>query len=383
MSEQRNASLRRLPSLTGLRALAAFAVFAPHALHLPELYANKDIHSSLLITQGLAVAGVSLFFVLSGFVLTWSADRSEHARVIWRRRFIRLWPAHAVSLVLSVLYLAWVGKASDSPMPSTPSTDTDALLVQFFLVHVWAPVPRYFSAGNPVAWSLACEIFFYLCFPTLLHILHMIPIRFLWATAIGTAVVGLMIPLSVQCIDGPNVLESIPVPLEQLWLGYFFPPSRLPEFALGMMLARLITEGRWPRIRARYTVCMPLATLLLTAILPPVFSFGGIYGSASALLIGSIAILDIERSRSWLRSALMVWLGERSYAFYLIHYLTITATFALLLGNRNKFPGVAATAIALLLFFPLSILAAHLLHACVERPMTARFSARRKVLGPE
>ena len=81
----------RLDSLTGLRWWAAFGVFAYHMANLAPLR-----HQSLL---NVGYTGVSFFFVLSGFVLTWSAKPSTGVRQFWWRRFARIWPAHFVALI--------------------------------------------------------------------------------------------------------------------------------------------------------------------------------------------------------------------------------------------------------------------------------------------
>ncbi|MCG8970427.1 acyltransferase family protein [Streptomyces sp. CL12-4] len=71
----------RLPSLTGLRFLAALAVFAHHAfLPIPPLRLLADDATEFRLYRWFNQAGglgVSFFFVLSGFVLTWSARHDD------------------------------------------------------------------------------------------------------------------------------------------------------------------------------------------------------------------------------------------------------------------------------------------------------------------
>jgi peptidoglycan/LPS O-acetylase OafA/YrhL len=78
-------SLSRLPSLTGLRWIAAMLVFGFHVGTMriivePEFKAVVD----QLFTLGLS--GVQFFFVLSGFVLVWSAREQDTKWAFWRRR---------------------------------------------------------------------------------------------------------------------------------------------------------------------------------------------------------------------------------------------------------------------------------------------------------
>lgn len=88
-----NARPPRLDSLTGLRWWAAFGVFLHHMTNLAPL----PVHAALALGN----YGVMFFFVLSGFVLTWSAQAVSTSTFYWRR-FARIYPAHLVALALAV-----------------------------------------------------------------------------------------------------------------------------------------------------------------------------------------------------------------------------------------------------------------------------------------
>ena len=77
--------LPRVESLTGLRWWAAFFVFSHHMTNLAPLPIYKFLKYG--------TSGVTFFFVLSGFVLTWSAQPGTKIRTFYRRRFARIWPA--------------------------------------------------------------------------------------------------------------------------------------------------------------------------------------------------------------------------------------------------------------------------------------------------
>lgn len=82
----------RLDSLTGMRWWAAFFVFAYHMGNLAPFKGQS--------LMNFGYTGVSFFFVLSGFVLTWSARPRVGARQFWWRRVARIWPSHMVALAL-------------------------------------------------------------------------------------------------------------------------------------------------------------------------------------------------------------------------------------------------------------------------------------------
>ncbi|MBW2281488.1 MAG: acyltransferase, partial [Deltaproteobacteria bacterium] len=87
----------RLHSLTGLRAVGAGLVFFNHFGDLFHEHFSWFVNRSL--TSGRC--GVSFFFILSGFVLTWSARSRDTPGSFYWRRFARIFPAHAVAWGLS------------------------------------------------------------------------------------------------------------------------------------------------------------------------------------------------------------------------------------------------------------------------------------------
>src|SRR5690242_14192774 len=100
----------RLPSLTGLRFVAALCVFAYHAwLPIPALRLVNDdgvaygVYGKVSQAGGL---GVGFFFVLSGFVLTWSARPGDTPKSFWRRRIVKIYPNYAVAWLLAMVLFA-------------------------------------------------------------------------------------------------------------------------------------------------------------------------------------------------------------------------------------------------------------------------------------
>lgn len=87
-----------LPSLTSLRFFAALHVFLFH-LYAIKILVLPGILGSL---QLIGYVGVSLFFVLSGFILVYvNSGREMRAGRFWRERFARIYPAYLFSLLLT------------------------------------------------------------------------------------------------------------------------------------------------------------------------------------------------------------------------------------------------------------------------------------------
>lgn len=350
----------RLPSLTGLRWLAASMVFG---FHLSILNPTSNPHLSFMPSVfGMGGIGVNFFFVLSGFILMWSIRPGDTKRAFWRRRFARIYPAHVVAWAIAVAGLVGWGV----------QVSLKADLANLLLVNPWVFKPGWAGAGNGVAWSLACEAFFYLLLPFALPFIKRLSVAQLY-------VMLLLVPLAIILMN-LAVRHYVP-PAEQGLMG-FFPPMRLPEFWAGVVVGELVLRRSWggPGLwagSALVVVCYIASTNggELTALQPIVF----------ATLIAGAAQADIRGVWSPWRWPALVWLGEASYAFYLVHALVITNAiqlFGVLDLDRRYWFGVQPLLGAGGLFpigtLALALLAAAVLHHGVERPMMRVLSPRRR-----
>ena len=129
----------RLPSLTGLRWAAALIVFGQHILeqyYNSQLVAAKPVRSAVwaLLAHGGGL-GVSFFFVLSGFVLAWSARPGERAGRFWWRRFSKVYPAALVTTLAAVVIVGGAGPLQ--------------LATHLTLTQSWLPAPRRVRLAQP------------------------------------------------------------------------------------------------------------------------------------------------------------------------------------------------------------------------------------------
>lgn len=216
-TQAETATLHRpvLHSLTGLRWLAALLVFGYHLVAVEYVDPSRP---GVQLLDGIGNAGVMLFFVLSGFVLTWSHREGMGVRQFWFRRFARVYPLHLAALALAVA-------VSTTMVPSIRTTDPFSFAANVLLVNPW--VPAWWQAGNPVSWTLACEAFFYFVFPLLVRLLASRGARALLAIAGGMVVIVTIAPLLA--------LWTAP-----LMSPYSTPLLRLPEFVLGIVAALLV-----------------------------------------------------------------------------------------------------------------------------------------------
>ncbi|WP_019545188.1 acyltransferase family protein [Streptomyces sulphureus] len=356
----------RLPSLTGLRFVAAFAVFASHtylALWFDGTWENNTPAMVALIT---ARSGVGFFFILSGFVLAWSARAEDTAVSFWRRRAVKIYPTHVVTWLAALVLIHQAGG----------QVRGGQAVPNLLLVQAWVPVEDVYDSINGVSWSLSCEAFFYLCFPLLFHLVRRIPRARLWSWAAGTLATVVLLPLlaTTAFASEPHFFD-FPVSLHQYWFVYAFPLTRLLEFVLGMVLARALLESARAAVRFRHAVPALAVGYPLAVQVPFLYAITAVLVLPMSLLVLAGAGADIRGSRSWVRSRPMVWLGNVSFALYMVHMLVLENVYRLIDEDHTASTPVRAGSTVLL--FALSLLAAWAVHTLVERPLTRRWGAAR------
>ncbi|MFD6163571.1 acyltransferase family protein [Oerskovia sp. NPDC060287] len=282
---------RNLPSLTAVRAIAAAAVLVFHldywqVLDIPGAYYGST--------------GVALFFVLSGFILTWTARPELSRRGFYLRRVARIYPDHLVTLVVALVVALVVG----SPPVTGRVVGANVLLLQ-----AWSLDPTVVYGLNGVAWSLSCELAFYLAFPFLLPLLR----RWSPRTRLVVALVALAIPLAATVV-APTTYQVL----------YHFPLARFPEFVLGVVAGLAFVEGRRSRVPWAGVLGIFAAVLVaaeLTHATEAVARVALVLPFALFLML--CAERDLRGRRSVLTHRVLIVAGSASYAFYLVHELVI------------------------------------------------------------
>ena len=273
------------PALTGLRFLLALWVVLHHLMGtgLEPQFLPHPVYT--LIRGG--YLAVATFFVLSGFVLArsygsgeWNASRLGRYAAA---RFARIYPVYALSLGLIAPFVI-----ADRTPGKPGFVAAYGLLLQGWTGHL--PV-----GWNTPAWSLSCEIFFYVCFPlTVLAMRRVSPLAMAAAACLLTRALFVLgvhdewKPLVhfadfLMGIAAAALYDRVRDRLAGYWLY-------VPGGALG---AALIA---WPQL-------LPAAIDLNTALRP-----------LNAMLLVGLAL-----GARALSSPLAVYLGKSSYAMYILH----------------------------------------------------------------
>lgn len=311
--------------LSELRAIAAAAVVVSHIEYLRKSWGLHSSHD-LAPVANLGTHGVTLFFCLSGFLITslLSVEQARTGRIdirrFYLRRALRIWPLYfltlAIGLVVAPVLLPNLGFRDAGELLHTHYP----WLLAFMLPNL--AIVRFGSLlGLSVLWSVGVEEQFYAVWPWVVRRFHRILARLL-------AAVLLLAPVVRCCLAAilpPEAESGSMRPL--LALARLFPVESL---AAGALLALALQRGKLgPRAGATIVAVgvtlLSLLWLWFAAPYHPLFHLG------SALLWS--ALLAVVVSRGALRGsagALLQRVGEVSYGVYLYHTFVIAAVLLLL-----------------------------------------------------
>jgi len=344
MSESRR--FATIPSLDGLRAVSIALVFAGHV-------------GFELIPGGF---GVTVFFVLSGYLIT-TLMRIEHDRAgavslrnFYRRRIYRIWPAfYAVLLVAAVLTLA-VGLGSGT---------VDGLPLLGQVTHVFNYFEVFYHGaqgamwGTGIYWSLAIEEHFYLVLPLLFVVMNRLHLPYRRQAMLLCALAGIVMAWRCLLVYGFHVSQA---------RTYYSTDTRADSLLLGCALALyrnpVIDEVR-ESSRAIGFAAIAGVMAILVSLLYRDFEFREgfrytIQAAALVLIIRYVILAPRSPAGRVLNARLVVWLGQLSYAFYLVHQIVV---FEVLKHVEGKVP-VAMVSLVV------SVAVAYALQHCVMNPAT-------------
>lgn len=324
------ADRRHLGFFDGLRGVAAFAVVLYHISGHERMQELMAALPTPLVEWGFqyGMLGVAVFFVLSGFVISYSLDRwrmgsndkdaerrRKPAAVFLVKRLVRLTPPYYAAITFALM--AAVGAALESGEPYEPGLapfSVGRLVAHLFYVQ---EILGYLNF-NDVFWTLAIELQFYIALVVVWLIKE--PIEARWGRGAGlgvivaSAVAGLAWPLELAMVEGRSPWFMA------LWYS----------FASGVMLY-LTWQGRLPR-----WVVVAYSAMLVAA------AAGG--GPNPGFLLATVttttailAAMELGRLDQWLTIRPFRFLGRISYSLYLIHTPILGAVFTVMaaMGPAN------------------------------------------------
>lgn len=358
-----NQSKGYFPFLDGIRGIAILAVFLFHALGvafgydgLPwnGLFRNFNDSSAFLILYPITYGamGVAIFFVVSGFCIHLSYQRSSNKSWLnyFNRRFFRIYPAY----LFGILLFAFVWPTGISP------TGTRQVTTHLLAIHNFSKETLF--GINPSFWTLAVEIQLYALYPLLLLLIS----KTSWRTGLlivfaGEVVirVGIMATQTFSFESFPNWIALSP-------FTYWF------SWSIGAYLAHCYLTDRSSSLsRVRFDL------VAITAFALPLFKPTQPFTFLAFAILTGIAI-DRLISNRWTvptnKVVRSIWrhlcfLGIVSYSFYLLHQPILYVTRQLLtwIASHTSFHPLAMFFICLV-WYPVILLPAYLMFRTIELP---------------
>lgn len=309
----------RISDIEVLRAVAVLAVIYQH---LRNLFPWKIPGLNELYSYGGGMFGVDLFFAVSGFVIARdliprmlaAPDRQTQWRTalsFWTRRCWRLLPAAWFWLLVVLLAASSFNLSGAFGSLAANLDATVAGALNFANVRFAQTFMRSEYGASFVYWSLSLEEQFYLIFPLLI-------------LALRKKLVWLLLVVA---------LLQIATPRQHPYLMMF----RTDALALGILLAIWSQQPSWYRLRQffasigrRTSQIIVLLSIAIMALLstpqPPTVYNVGLIAILAAVIVCIAAQnqnLLLEHGRP---KRMMTWIGERSYALYLIYVPAFFAT---------------------------------------------------------
>ncbi|MFE5320224.1 acyltransferase family protein [Paenibacillus sp. NPDC056579] len=339
-----------LHSLTSFRFVAAMMVF---------LY-----HVNLFKQFELGTAGVQFFFVLSGFILAYNY-RSKFSQLtlnqtkkFYLARFAKIYPVHVLTFVISIPLV--VMYFHPNGLYAVKFAVMSA--INLMLIHSFIPSQATYFNFNGVSWTLSVESVFYLTFPFIIWLFTKFRVtRNVLKSLIVLFAAWLIMFLLNMNLDADNNLW--------VWMLHIFPITRLFEFMTGVLLGIIFIEQSTNKLKfvnntklfhwlELLSLLSFVISLVLSKQMSPAIVRGVYFVPVWCFLIYVFAfqkgVLSKALSNKWL-----VYLGEISFSFYMIHQLVI---------RYSEFTGIAPVSRYVLCFIVSLVLSA-LMFQYYEEPL--------------
>lgn len=326
-------------SLQGLRAIAFLAIFLSHA--------------GLGNLTVLGAWGVSIFFVLSGFLMMYNYLPREDVResgisFAWKKTK-KLYPLHIVTMLFAALFTVVAANTITGVFYSMVS---HSMLVQTYIPNI-----KYFSTLNGPSWYLCASFFSYMCFPAILKLFKKMSKKKVIALVILLFFIEILISI-IAFISGNHAKDAW---FSSQWITYYFPPVRFIDFLLGCCIGYLFFEQKdLPKKLLIRNHLFEITVCILVVLSCFVYTYEyGILGSKpvrSALLFlpTTLCLIWIVANKNYILPRILklkpfVWFGNLSPYTFLIHAVVIkycSAGMLKLFSYDNKYVIAALSFVA-------------------------------------
>ena len=346
-----------LRAMEGMRGLAVILVFFVHYVSLCDPWTPKETLTATIAPALHAIGrtGVDLFFILSGYLIYGHLmNRPQPFTKYFARRIQRIYPTF-IAVFIAYLLLSYLFPA-ENKIPKNMLDGTLYVLQNLLLLPGIFPVEPMIS----VAWTLSYEMFYYLLIPGVISLLKLRDrtsgFRASFFAFIAAAII--------------------------IYCAFFDGHVRLSMFIAGILLFEALTSrkvgppGNYAGIFALF--------FAFGCTLIPIFGPPGYAGKTFLVFVGYffMCLSCFSLKQGALATAFgwtpLRWLGNMSYSYYLLHGLTLKATFHFM---PYLHPAAKASAMFFWLLLPFAfvatLLASAALYLLVERPISLNSAALR------
>ncbi|KAA5533649.1 acyltransferase [Taibaiella lutea] len=351
----------KINSIQYLRAIAVLLVVFNHLFFIRD-YIGIKREASMLNLQGFGAIGVDIFFVISGFIITYTASQKkgiEGAIDFAKKRFIRIAPCYYIAssfLVLRIAISHFFHAASTADTLNTSTLlKTVTILPVFDKGFFQTPILL-------VGWTLSFELLFYVIFSLL--ILFTLKNR-------ETYLLAIIVLLG---------LTGTIFPVHQVQLKFITNPIIL-EFAFGVLICIMYRKIKAVSFNINVGILIVSLLMFLALIL---FGYGDIrlvykitdgdlaplrvllWGIPSAFFAASIIFIGKSNPYKIRENRLLLFIGEASYSLYLVHEYSFSfLTRVIIYFHLQQMNIILFIAISIMT----ALLSGALFHIIIERPL--------------
>lgn len=310
--------------------------------------------------------GVSFFFILSGFILSYAygkkvLDGNFQTMAFVKRQLTKFYPLHLLTFVVMVVldarlncYYEWY-----------------RLLPNALLLQSWIPDDSFFFVANGSSWFLSDLLFFYLIFAVAFRLLVQMSHRQLLLLGLVTAGVYSLLAMSIP-------LEKVNAVL------YASPATRVIDFCIGILCFRLYASDRWLQVRDKLqTMSAWSVSLIELAMVAMVICSFFVYEHASLrfrcvalfwLVLPLFLMVYVSTDKAsgvvtrLLHHPSMQWLGNISFELFLTHWITLRIIYSVML-SLGYGETVRKQALVLILTLTLLVVVSYLAKRCFVDPV--------------
>lgn len=293
----------RLEQLTFTRFIAVIAIVVYH-FGTDVFPFNHVLVASIFRSS---YAGVSYFYILSGFVMIIAYNKRAGQGInrlqYYKNRFARVYPVYLLALLLIIVFYI---------IDKRIFTGTEIGL-SVFALQAW--IPPYPLSLNTPAWSLSVEILFYILFPFLFDkVYHTIPLKkitvFVFIFWMITQVLFNTLLFSSYYKDYPSTIHD---------LLFYFPIMHLSSFLAGNVAGLYFVKRVNPmQSKNGLLILMLIVTLIITYNLKIPVNFQD--GALAVIFVPFIYCLSLNQGLTAriCKLRLFIFLGEISYGIYIL-----------------------------------------------------------------